>query len=163
MQVDEDILSDGATVKMAPFNSVPSHTPRNNGVSQTTEIEMNTHTVTPDSVPLPVRVLDMPTLLKRAQADHKHRVAGGPETKLTAAVVVNYIRHKLTPYDDARANFRRDDEAHRRIGVRVLNAIADRYAHVPWLVAEVKRQIGQRDERFAASDPAKTIRSWRAA
>lgn len=116
---------------------------------------MTTHRA--ESIALPVEVLPPDVLRRRALADFK-RVTGTSARELTAAILVNFIRHKLTPYDAALKTLPAvDDVGYDVIGTRVLDNISSAYRHMPVIAAEAQRQKARRK-----SAPPSAIRTWRA-
>lgn len=106
-----------------------------------------------------VRVIEGINLFTAAK---KHAVKRyGPGVPLTGKIVVNFIRHQLTPYDAMMDATRQDRDGYAKremLQKATLTAIGKAYADVPQVVAEVKRQLtgvqaeADRRDRYANDD-----------
>jgi len=118
---------------------------------------MNTQQNAQDLAPhIPVKVLGMNTLQTAAYRDFK-RLDGGAPAHIVG-VIVNFIRHKLTPYDKlmtATRKHKNGEQMREVLAAATLTAIAQAYAHQPEIVAEARRQLAKKN-----AEPK--IRAWRA-
>lgn len=104
---------------------------------------------------IPVKVLPPVVLKQAATADFRkrHPEYGTRYVEIDARIVVNFIRHKLTPYDAVMTKTR--DKAvvgHKGYAMRtnmrkaILMAIARAYAHIPAIVHEARRQLEEAEK-----------------
>jgi hypothetical protein len=82
--------------------------------------------------------------------------------KHLSAILVNFIRHQLSPYDKLMDTTRINKNGYELRAIlryAVLMAIAQTYAHMPEIVAEARRQLTKKTD---IADPEPNIRAWRA-
>jgi len=93
---------------------------------------------------IPIKVLPPEKLVMAAAKEFRARK--GYELKTAdARIVVNFIRHKLAAYDKlmtmTRANKANGYNMRAILRAAILIAIEQRYAHMPVLVAEARKQL----------------------
>jgi hypothetical protein len=119
---------------------------------------------------IPVKMLNLVklhTLARDSFAKEVNRPANA--VTLSEKIVVNFIRHKLTPYDAMMDKTRGDKDGFaRRAAIRqdTLKAIAIAYGHIPYVVHETHRQLtevaAEADRRNTLAATPTEIAAYRA-
>jgi len=119
------------------------------------------HEVNDLSMDIPVRCLPMnklePAAIKHFKARNPRKTVG----QNTIGIVVNYIRHQLSPYDkllDATRLAKGNHDKRQVLMLATLKAISLRYAHEPRIRAECERQFAK---KFMIAE-GRSSQVWRA-